>query len=121
MKDHVIEVAKKIEAKIAELEELRGLIPKASPEKAITIGNYDKNLAKTMLRLRNDKDMTWEVDKVGGLPATLIEKVAKGIVSDDAIKKDLAETNYKSVITCLQVVQTEISALQTIYKYLGET
>jgi len=56
--------------------------------------------------------------KVGNVPISIAEKVAKGICSKERYTMELAETNYKSIVTKLDCIQSELNAYQSINRYL---
>jgi len=48
-----IDVAKKIESKISMIQKMRGQLAERAEKKSIAIANYDKNIALTIIKLRN--------------------------------------------------------------------
>jgi len=107
---NVMDVARKIGDKIRELEFLRRDFEKLAIEKARTMGVYDRDLRIATLRLKDE----------GKLPATLIEKVAKGDCYKQRSNADLAEALYKIQIVKAQMVQAELNGYQSIFRHLDE-
>jgi hypothetical protein len=107
----VISVAIKIEERIKLLELGRKELQKRAEKKAGMIAEYEKALSKRILELKTQ----------GELPATLIEKVARGDVWKERLNADLSESEYKNAIVGMSSIESEISAYQSINRYLSET
>ena len=60
--------------------------------------------------------MELDGQKVVDVQTTVLEKIAKGICWKDRLELEQAEGEYKSLMTNLDVVKTEMMGLQTIYK-----
>jgi len=103
-----IEVAKAIEGKIELLESMRVQIRKRAEEKARAISEYDKALSISMIRLREN------------YPTTMVEKLAKGECSEKRYELELAGGLYKSLISNIDSVQSELNGLQSINRHLSE-
>lgn len=114
----IITTAQKIENKIQQLEEERSDLVDAGIEKANSLSNYEKELAITILRLKNGDIAEFEGQSCTKLPANLIEKVAKGIIYQKSFDKEAAESVYKSKIVIMEAIRAEINAYQTINKYI---
>lgn len=114
----VVEVAKRIQDKIKLLERARGTLEGLANDKALTAAMYDKELAVTLIKLKNGVAFTLDGASVKDPPATLCEKIAKGICWESKLQADQAEANYKLAITKLECVETEMNALQSINRYL---
>ena len=116
----IVQVAGEIMEKLKELEALRGKLSDASFSKAKAIAEYEKTIALTNLRLKNGVIKTWENQRVDSLPATIIPSTAKGICWSELYKKELAESEYKSLLTQIEVLQTVVNGLQSIFRNLNE-
>lgn len=116
--DDVITNADKIEKKIKELETFRNSILDASTAKAIAISDYDRELAKTILQLKNNKIDKWEDQDTKNLPATLILKVAAGINYRNSFKKEDADNGYKGLLSIIDAVKAELNGYQSINRHL---
>lgn len=108
-----------IEDKIKLLEKMRAEIKSRAEQKAITISEYDKQLAITIIKLKNNNITEWEGENIVNLPATLIEKIAKGICSRARNDMEIADGLYKSVISNIDSVQAELNGYQSINKHLS--
>jgi hypothetical protein len=96
-----------------ELYEINKRIDKASREifrlakdKAEAEREYQKALAIEIINLREQ-----------GIPATLINPLAKGTTADLEYERDLADGTFKSAFASLEAIKTQASVLQTITKY----
>ena len=72
------------------------------------ISDYDKQLKIAIVVLKEE----------GKFPATLIEKIAKGVCSDHRLTLELAEVGYKSCISNLEALKAQLNGYQSIYKHL---
>lgn len=88
------------------LERASKALYKLGEEKAETERIYRMRLAQEMLSLRAE-----------GMPATLINDVARGNVSDLLFQRDAAEARFKAAIESLSALQSQLSALQSIVKH----
>ena len=115
-----IDVAKKIESKISMIQKMRGQLAERAEKKSIAIANYDKNIALTIIKLRNGIEMIFENEIIKDPPATIMEKIAKGICWQEKLELEITESSYKSLITNIECVQAELNGLQSINKYLDK-
>ena len=100
------------------MESARAELIDAAIDKANAISNYDRQLSITILKLKNGLIESVEGMPAVGLPATLIEKVAKGIIYQDALDRELAEDTYKSKVISIDAIRAELNGLQSINKYI---
>lgn len=84
-------------------------IYKLANKRAVTERTYRLNLAKEITKLRAE-----------GLPATLINDLARGNIAEIKFQRDLAEGQYRSAVEALEALKSQLSALQTISKYQSE-
>ena len=115
----LIELNNAIESKIKILEKMRTEIKSRAEQKANTISEYDKQLAITIIKLKNNNIKEWEGEEIVNLPATLIEKIAKGICSQSRNNMEIADGMYKSVISNIDSVQAELNGYQSINRHLS--
>jgi hypothetical protein len=117
----LITVSNEIKKKIDELDKMRALIRERGEAKAQTISEYDKAIAKTIIQLRHGVEFNiggYTVEP--GVPATLIDKTARGICWQERLEMERAEALYKSVTTNITVTSAQLSALQSLFRFLGE-
>lgn len=117
---HVIDVAKRIEQKITLLEKARGTLEGLANDKALTAALYDKDLAIEIMKLKSGKIASLEGESIKDPPATIIEKIARGICWESKLRADQAEALYKVAITKLETVQSELNGYQSIYRFLDK-
>ena len=113
----LIEVQKKISEKIEQISKGRLILKERGEAKAVTSTEYEKKLAVTVLKLKNNALDYFEGQNVKNLPATLVLKVAAGIVYSEKLDMELAETAYKSAIEGIKALESELNALQSILKF----
>lgn len=104
----IIEVKDCIEKIISEIGKCRREIEKKGNARAKAISNYDKQLKIAIVTLKEE----------GKFPATLIEKIAKGVCSDHREQLELAEVAYKACISNLEALKAQLNGYQSIYKHL---
>lgn len=121
--DDIITNAQKIEAMIEEIETLVDNIPEAAEAKALGISNYDRQLALTIVKIKNGQitqmeDSNGELIDITSLPATLIRDVAKGIIWKAAYDKESGDAGYKGIITMVDARKAQLNGLQSVNKVL---
>jgi hypothetical protein len=114
-------VAAKIEEKIRLLEKGRSELTDAIAEAKVAVAEYDRDLAIAMIQLRNGKEMTLDGERIQNPPATLIEKIAKGICWQSRIRADGASSTQTACIKKLASIETEMNGYQSIYRHLATT
>lgn len=97
-----------IEKIIKEIGECRRDIETKGNARAKAISNYDKQLKIAIVTLK----------EAGKFPATLIEKIAKGVCSDHRLTLELAEVGYKACISNLTALMAQLNGYQSIYRHL---
>ena len=116
----IIIIAKEIEKKIGELEKAKKFLKERSDKKAVTSSDYDRVLAITILKLRNGTIEEWEGGKLENLPATVLEKVAKGICFVERLEMDKAEADYKSLLSYVSTTESQLNGYQSINRHLQD-
>ena len=116
----VLEVAQMINKKISLLEKMRVEIRHRAVNKAEASANYDKVIALTILKLKNGAIEEFGGEPGKGLPATVLEKIARGICWAEKLKADEAEALYKSLISNIDSVMAELCGLQSLNRYLDK-
>lgn len=101
-----LEVAKRINLKIIELEELKQSLPALARTKSSTMVAYEKALAVAMARQ--------------DFPTTILEKIARGTCADLKGQMDLAESAYKNCLKIIDITQAQLNGYQSINRYLSE-
>jgi len=106
-----LQIAKRIEGIISEIGKFRREIEKKGNTRAKSISAYDKQMQVSIVTLREE----------GKFPATLIEKIAKGLCSPQIEAREIAESNYKACISNLNALMAQLNGYQSIYRHLDET
>ena len=116
----IIDIANEIDKKIGDLEVLRKKLKTYAEDRAIKSGEYDKEIALTLIALKNGQEFELEGEKICNPPATTTEKIARGICWKDAIEKETSDGFYKALLTNINVLQAQLNGLQSIYRHLSE-
>jgi hypothetical protein len=114
----VISVTKLIQDKIKLLVSMRKEIRDRSVKKADAIAEHDKALAITLIRLKNGETMGVDGHKINRPGLTVMGKIAKGIVWQERHRMEEADALYKSLISNIDSVQSELNGLQSINRWL---
>lgn len=109
-----------IEGIIAEIGGYRKQLGAKGEAKAKAISDYDRKLAITLATLRHDESYTLAGKTYNSPPVSIIEKLAKGICSEEAYKREVAESDYKAVMSNMQALMAQLNAYQSILRYLDE-
>lgn len=117
----IITINRQITDNIILLRKIRDQLKFRADDKAKALGEYEKKLAVTILKLRNSESVEFEGETITNPPVSIIEKLAKGICYKESIARDIAESNYKNAIIGLQSVQAIINALQSMLRYVDES
>ena len=116
----LIEIAKRMNHRINALTEAREEIQKLAQAKAQAISAYDKKIAVTIVKLKNGYEMELDGIVVKNPLTTITEKIAKGICFQEKLDMELAEANYKAILSNMQCLQAELNGYQSINKYLKD-
>lgn len=121
--DDILTNAKNIQTLINLIEEEIEKLEDASIMKANGIANYDRELAITILKIRNGMiksmiDESGNPVSIDNLPATLIIPVAKGICYKVSLDKEAWENEYKSIITKIDARKAQLNGYQSINKVI---
>ena len=114
----VVSVAGRIESKVRDLETARGTLDTFAKAKAIAAGRYAQKLAIVILELKNGKELKLHDEPVKDPPATIMEKIAKGICANEQIAMDLAEAQYKVAVEKCDCIRAELNGWQSINRHL---
>ena len=115
-----VTVAECMNRRIVALREHREELGQAGKVKSQTIIEYEKELALTLMKLRNGVRLELEGESICEPPITIMEKIAKGICWESKLKAEEAETNYKTVAVRMNALASELNAFQSISRHLSE-
>ena len=116
----VISIAQQIEKKIHLLEAGRDTLEMLALQKAQALGKYEKEVAITLMSLRAGKPYELEDETIKDPPATIMEKLAKGICWKASVATSLADARYKLSIEKMKSIQAELNGYQSINKTLAD-
>lgn len=86
--------------------------------KAEAYGNYEKQIAKTIIALKMGEVIELDGIKVKETTASNVEKIARGICYKELIAKEVTESDYKNLIVGIDALQSELNSLQSQYRHL---
>ena len=116
----ILSVSQSIETKIKSLELGRELLRDRAENKAQAISEYDKYMAIALIQLKNGVEFEFEGEKIQKPPASIMEKIAKGICFQHKLDMELAEAQYKNAIVGMSAIQAELNGFQSIYRHLEQ-
>ena len=116
----VIEVAKEIESRIKLLGEGRKQILEKARRKSETISNYERKIAIVLIKLKNGEPMGLEGNVVEKCPASIMEKIARGICWEEKLAMEQADAEYKLTIGKMRSIEAELNGFQSIYRHLDK-
>ena len=117
---HVLGVAGDIEKTAKEVRGLRQNLRSAGRGAAKAIAEYEKELAVTIVKLRNGRAIEFEGETVLNPPVTVMDKIAKGICHDKNLASQVASYEYSALTANLKAAIAELSAYQIKYRHLTE-
>jgi len=106
-----IKVAEIIIKLVSEIGKCRREIEEKGNARAKAISNYDMRLKIAIVTLKDE----------GKFPATLIEKIAKGVCSLDRETLELADVGYKACISNLEALKAQLNGYQSVFRHLDST
>lgn len=117
----LIQVKDYIEKLIVEIGKTRREIEDKGRAKAKAISDYDRKMAVTLATLRNQDFYTLGGKEYKTPPVTIMEKIAKGICSEECYARELAESNYRACISNLEALKAQLNGYQSIFRHFSET
>jgi hypothetical protein len=116
----ILDVANEIRIKINAIKDLRSKCKEYADNKANKTAIYDKQMAVTIIQLKNGKEFQFENEIIKEPVNTLIDKIARGICWKDKLEMDKAEGEWRALLSNIECAQTELMGLQSIFKYLDK-
>ena len=116
----LIDIAKQIELCIQESRKARLILKERGIKRAETATAYDREIAMTLIALKNGVEFDLDGQKILNPPTTTTDKIAKGICWKEKLEAEKADAMYKSVISNLNAIQAEMNAFQSLHKNLKE-
>ncbi len=113
-----IQIARHIEGLIVAIGKCRREIEDKGKAKAKSISDYDRKLAITLATLRNSESYQIGDKTYKQPPVSIMEKIAKGICSDELYAREVAESGYKACISNLEALKAQLNGYQSIFRHL---
>ena len=114
----VIHISEQIQFKINQLDLSINKLKERSINKAESISEYDRVLAITIIKLKNNVVFELDGEKVEKPPVTIIEKLAKGICYKERLQLETADAEYKSLMSGIACIQAQLNAYQSIFRHM---
>ena len=114
------QVQAEIEKRIRLLEIGRNELKNRAQRKADTIAEYEKVIAKTILRLHNGECIELDGVRVKDPPATTTEKIARGICWKARLDMELADAEYRNATKGMDSIMAELNGWQSINRHQSE-
>lgn len=115
----ITNIAERITQKITELEHYKNNIKKLGDAKDIESANYEKQLAKTIIKIRNGAEIEIDGQRISNPPVSIIEKIAKGACWSEKLRMDSAETAYKANQSMVSIAESQLNGYQSIFKHMA--
>lgn len=116
----IIDIAEKIRLRIEALEIASDALEQKGKEKARAIAKYDKEMAVVLIRLRAGHTLSLDGQAIQNPPATIMERIARGICSSERMALELAESNYKSTTAKINAHEAILNANQSLFRHLDK-
>ena len=116
----LMQMADNIKAKIQQLEDEGKQLDTLARDKATSLTNYECELAKTVMKLKNGVSLEIEGETIINPPVSIMEKIAKGYCYKERLKAELAESSYKNCNTRIEILKAQLNGYQSINKHLSE-
>ena len=115
----VVEIADEIRKKIIQIAAAVEHIDELAISKATALANYDRQWAVVSIKLKNGIPFTLDKETIQNPPATLIDKLARGICHKEKLEAEKAEALYKSLIIKVDALQAMLNGFQSINRHLS--
>jgi hypothetical protein len=109
---HIFDSIQKLESLVDQLEEVAN-------SKATAIMEYEKEIAVTIIKLRNGVIQKFEGQEIKSIPANLIHIVAKGICYRQGFDNELAECFYNKLNKQIDAARAILNGYQSIFKVMN--
>lgn len=111
-----LQIAKEIENLILESNKVRAVIKDRGEKAAVSLGEYRKALAVTIIKLNNGIEMELDGEKIINPKATYTQEIAHGINWKEKIECEKSQALYESAKLNLRQIEMQISALQSLFR-----
>ena len=114
----LINIANEIQRIIKEMNTIRKEIRKRAEAASLSLSEYRRDLATTIIKLKNGVELEHEGQKVINPTATITLEISRGICYKQKLKADTADKLYKSALIHLDNLKTQLTAEQSLLKYM---
>lgn len=115
-----LDVSKKINLKIVELESLKEVLTVLATDKATMEAQYEKEIALCIVGLKNGRTYFIGQEEIKDVPNAVLEKIARGICWGQKLAMDIAESKYKNTLKIIDITEAQLNGYQSINRYLAE-
>ena len=116
----VIQIAQQILHCIKELDALK-VQQKTFMTNAVTAEvDYENQVSKMIMRLRNGEEIEHEEIKIKNPPATVLDKIVRGITWQDKLRMTTAQAELKALQSNIMIEQSKLNGYKVIYQHLSE-
>ena len=115
-----IKVANEMRRVIGCIRKKREELTTLADDRATAYGTYEKELAKTLIQLKNGVPMQLGDELIENPPASTAERIARGICYKEKIEMEKTDALYKNGMAELKAMLGELNAMQSIFRYLEE-
>jgi len=116
----LIKIQHRIEANRKLLADKHTQLEEFAQKRAEAEADYERQLAVTLIKLRNKKAFELDGELIKDPPATYAKDIAKGICWEAKLKQEATAGKYKATLERIQSLRTAINADQSILKYMEE-
>jgi len=113
----ITNIADKIESTLTLIGNCRGELTRRRTEFLEAEDAYRKKKAITLLKLRNGTVGPFEGCSTDDVPVTLMPDLAKAICGVEKIRRDTAQLAYKDLYKGIEMLLSELSAWQSLYRH----
>jgi hypothetical protein len=118
MQMNLLNISEEIQNKIKEIDMIRKEIKSRGESKADALKEYKKQKAITLIKIKNHTEFELDGNKIKDPPASYTKDIAEGIVFNEIFNTELADSNYKSALVNLDACQSQLTALQSLFRHL---
>lgn len=116
----MLKAARLINGKIKELEELKLELHTLSIDKSMKEGRYEKEIARTIMRLKMGEVFTLDGAEIKDPPASYTINIAKGICWKEKHEADMADLSLRNQLKIIDTTIAQLNGYQSINKHLAE-
>ena len=105
----LIVVQERIESKIRQLDKVMLTMPDKIKAKATTAAEYDRDIAKTIVFLKDD-----------GMAISIIDKLARGKCWEARYAMEEADAIYRATLKQIGILEAQLNGYQSIYRQMEQ-